>query len=237
MKSFLIPLILVLFFVSCDDNPNKTNNDNKLNNQVIKTVKLKSKQDTIDYCIGVVIGKQMQEYGIYNFNEEILMQAINDVLSENDQNLPIHPDVAKHIVSIYIRQNLTEKYTYDASSNGKFMKENAQDKNVTVLSNGIQYKEIIKGSGKIPTKNDNVTVHYTGKLINGNIIVSTEGKAPVSFDISSSLKGWQEVLTRMPVDSEWIIFLPPEFAFGQNGGKNVPPNSVVIYQIKLLSIN
>ena len=229
-------LVVLLVFSSCEDIPSSNNNQTQ-NQEVIKTVKLKSKQDTVDYSLGIIIGKQMKNYGITQIDEDILLQAINDVLTEQEQYLPIHPDVAKQIVSLYVRQTVTQKVATDLDDNSNFLKNNSKSSSIEQLANGIQYKEIFRGTGKIPTKYDNVTVHYTGKLINGDVFVSTDEDKPVSFDVKASLQGWQEALTRMPEGSEWVIYLPPEYAFGSNGSKNVPPNSVVIYRIKLVEIN
>ncbi len=235
MNKIFIVFISCFLVFSCNEPEN--NQLNNVDNEVIKTIKLKSKQDTIDYSLGVVIGSQLKNFGIEHYNEEILLKAINDVLNQNDQNLPIHPDVAKNIVSLYIKETKMQKIAYNLDANGSFLEQNADNNKIKVLGNGIQYKEILTGNGKIPTKNDNVTIHYSGSLIDGNVFISTYDKKPVSFDIDAALKGWQEVLPLMPVGSEWEIYLPPEYAFGQNGSKNVPPNSVVIYNIKLLSIN
>lgn len=236
MKISIIFVIFFLLFSSCEDTTSNVENGNQ-NFEVIKTVKLKSQQDTIDYSLGIIIGKQMKNYGITQINKDILMKAINDVLTENEQNLPIHPEVAKQIVSLYVQQNVVQKVISELDENERFFQNNLQNSNVVQLPSGVQYKEILKGTGKIPSKYDNVTVDYSGQLLNGDVFVSTEGKNPVSFEVKASLKGWQEVLTRMSEGSEWVVYLPPEFAFGENGGKNVPPNSVVIYKIKLLEIN
>ena len=236
MRILTLFFLLLIILPSCE-NESFNKADNQQDNYVIQSVKLKSKQDTIDYSLGIIIGKQMKNYGITKIDENILIHAINDVLNENENVLPIHPDVAKQIVSLYVRQTISQKKSVEINDNTDFLYNNLNNSDIVELSNGIQYKEIIKGTGKIPLKNSNVTVHYSGQLINGNVFVSTEGKKPVSFDINAAMTGWQEILTIMPQGSEWIVYLPPEYAFGQNGSKNVPPNSVVIYKINLLTIN
>lgn len=234
MKYFFFTIIFFSLF-ACEIP--ETKNEQTENVQVIKTVKLKTKQDTIDYSLGVLIGKQMEEYGIYTFDKDILLKAINDVIEEKAQELPIHPDVAKQIVSLYVQQKLNEKVVYELEATGKFMKENSTKEGIITLDNGIQYKKITEGAGEIPQKTDNVTIHYSGELIDGNRFVSTYNGSPVSFDISTSMEGWQEILPKMSEGAEWVVYLPPEYAFGAKGNKNVPPNSIVIYHLKLLSVN
>ncbi len=240
-------IFLFLFFVfaviACQTSQPETSentvSEKKASSKIVKNAELLEKQDTIAYSLGVTIAKQMQKYDIEikNFDEKILLQAIKDVYSENDQNLPIHPDVAKQIINIYVRDKLITKQTNAQFENKDFLIKNSQKQNVITLPNGIQYKEISTGNGNIPNRYDNVTVCYSGRLPNGNIFVNTTDERPVSFKISSSMLGWQEVLTKMPEGSEWEIYLPPRFAFGETGNQNVPPNSVVIYKIKLKKIN
>ncbi len=239
-KIFLFTVIVFVAIACQMPQPEASaNTTHEETTKVVENAKLSKKEDTIAYSLGVTIAKQMQKYDIEikNFDEKILLQAIQDVYSEKAQNLPIHPDVAKQIVNIYVRDKLITRQMNAQFENKTFLIENSQKTNVVTLPNGIQYKEISTGNGKVPSKYDNVTVSYSGRLPNGDVFVNTGTDKSVNFKISSSLSGWQEVLPKMPEGSEWEIYLPPRYAFGATGNKNVPPNSVVIYKIKLEKIN
>ncbi len=236
IKKIYILLIFALLFSCENDIP--VNNNNQNNNVVnpIKTVSLKNHQDTVTYSLGVVIGTQMQNYGITDVDYDILSKAIEDVLTNSSQTLPIDPDVAKKIVNLYAQKTKNRQQANFTDKNSNFLTENINNQGVIALPNGMQYKIIEEGQGTIPTINDKVTVNFTGKLVDGTVFSNTFNDSPVEFIVKNSLKGWQEALTRMHKGAEWIIYLPPELAYGTNGSKNVPPNSVVIYQIQLLDI-
>jgi FKBP-type peptidyl-prolyl cis-trans isomerase FklB len=84
--------------------------------------------------------------------------------------------------------------------------------------------------------NDVVTVNYRGTLIDGTEFDSSikRGK-PTQFPIGSVIPGWTEALTQMKVGSKWQLFVPSELAYGERGRPGIQPNSVLIFEIELLS--
>lgn len=121
----------------------------------------------------------------------------------------------------------------------KFLEENAKKEGVTVLESGLQYQVITMGGGAKPTESDRVKVHYTGKLLNGEVFDSSvERGEPSVFGLRGVIKGWTEILQLMPVGSKWIVYIPSELAYGEyGGGDKIPGNSTLIFEIELLDIN
>lgn len=222
---------------ACSNDAPVDNNTNDNNNSTpIKTVNIKTHQDTVDYSIGVVIGSQLMNYGVEEVDYDILIKAIEDVLSNNPNNLPIHPEVAKNIVNLYVNATGSQKNINYNDLNSRFLADNLSKQGVVELSSGMQYEIITQGQGSVPTLNDKVVVNFSGMLVDGTIFSNTYDKTPVEFLVKNSILGWQKALTTMSVGSEWVIYLPPNFAYGATGSNKVPPNSVVIYKIQLLEI-
>ena len=118
-----------------------------------------------------------------------------------------------------------------------FREENRQKNGVVELESGLQYRIIKEGSGSTPDANDNVQVHYTGRLIDGTVFDSTRDEKPITFNLNSIIRGWKEVLQLMPVGSHWEVVIPPEHAYGRGGsGGNIGPNETLIFEIELLEI-
>lgn len=119
----------------------------------------------------------------------------------------------------------------------KFLEENAKKPGVKVTESGLQYRVIKEGEGEKPGPEDQVVVHYTGKLTNGKVFDSSEERGePATFGVNQVIKGWTEALQMMPVGSEWELVIPAEIAYGSRSQGSIPPNSTLIFNVKLLEI-
>ncbi len=107
-----------------------------------------------------------------------------------------------------------------------------------VTSSGLQYEVIEEGDGPTPTAQDSVTVHYTGKLIDGTVFDSSvERGAPATFGVSQVIPGWVEALQMMKTGSKWRLFIPSQLAYGPNGaGPVIGPDSTLIFDVELIKI-
>jgi FKBP-type peptidyl-prolyl cis-trans isomerase FklB len=122
-----------------------------------------------------------------------------------------------------------------------FLDKNKTALGVTTLPSGLQYKVLTAGdpNGTTPVNNDEVTVNYRGTLIDGTEFDSSakHGRAFTTRLPGGVIKGWVEALELMKTGAKWEVFIPSEMAYGKNGsGAQIPPNSVLIFEIELLSV-
>ena len=121
-----------------------------------------------------------------------------------------------------------------------FMAQNALAQGVQVLPTGEQYKIVSSGPGtsRNPTPNDYVTVEYEGSLLNGQIFDSTtkNGGKPATFQLKGLIQAWIDVMQHMKEGDEWIIWVPPSLGYGDKQTGPIPPNSVLVFRLKLVSI-
>ena len=113
------------------------------------------------------------------------------------------------------------------------------EKTITTTS-GLLYIDIREGEGVEPKAGQFVSVHYVGTLENGKKFDSSyDRKQPFSFKIGVGqvIKGWDEGVSSMKVGSQRKLIIPSNLGYGSRGAGNViPPNSVLIFNIELLSI-
>lgn len=102
----------------------------------------------------------------------------------------------------------------------------------------MQYEVLVEGSGAIPTRQDQVRVHYTGTLIDGTVFDSSVKRGqPAEFPVSGVIAGWIEALSMMPVGSKWKLTIPHHLAYGERGaGASIPPFSTLVFEVELLDI-
>ncbi len=139
-------------------------------------------------------------------------------------------------------QKMQHKMKQTAQQNAEksraFLTANKNKPGVKTLANGLQYKVLQAGQGQSPTLNDEVTVNYEGRLINGTVFDSSYKRGqPATFPLKSVIKGWQEALTRMKPGAIWEIYVPPQLAYGEQGAPGViGPNEALIFKVNLISV-
>jgi FKBP-type peptidyl-prolyl cis-trans isomerase len=108
------------------------------------------------------------------------------------------------------------------------------DHNLTALStaSGLHYIINIQGSGIKPSISSQVSVNYTGRLIDGTIFDS----GTASFYLSSVIPGWQEGIPLFNAGGTGKLIIPSSLAYGTSGGSAIPPNSVLIFDVYLISV-
>lgn len=120
-----------------------------------------------------------------------------------------------------------------------FMTSNARVEGVRSLPSGVQYKIIRSGppGGVQPDRNDLVRVDYEGTLTDGTVFDSSFRKGqPAVFTVSDVVPGWTAALQEMRVGDEWLVYVPPEQGYGEQGRPGIPPNAVMVFRIKLLEV-
>lgn len=134
-------------------------------------------------------------------------------------------------------EDLKIQYKGEIENGEKFLAENAEKENVVVLPSGLQYEIIKKGTGAIPTDNDQVKVHYHGTLIDGTVFDSSiDRKEPAVFGVNQVIPGWTEALKLMPVGSKWKVYVPYNLAYGAEDRGTIKPFSTLIFDVELLAI-
>jgi FKBP-type peptidyl-prolyl cis-trans isomerase len=94
-----------------------------------------------------------------------------------------------------------------------------------------------EGSGASPKETDKVKVNYTGKLVNGNVFDSSQGRGPAEFPLNQVVKCWTEALQMMKVGGKAKVVCPSAIAYGEQGRPPViPGNAVLTFEVELLDI-
>jgi len=121
----------------------------------------------------------------------------------------------------------------------KFLDENGQRPEVTTLPSGLQYEVLTEGTGKKPAgPSSMVTVHYEGKLIDGNVFDSSyKRNQPATFGLNQVISGWTEGLQLMSEGSKYRLFIPYHLGYGERGaGGAIPPYATLIFDVELLGV-
>lgn len=105
------------------------------------------------------------------------------------------------------------------------------------LPSGVVVEHIKQGTGPQPTVNDVVRVNYRGTLANGTEFDSSaKHGGPATFPSNGVIPGWQEALALMKPGAKYQLFIPPKLAYDLESPPSIPPGSMLIFDVELVSI-
>jgi FKBP-type peptidyl-prolyl cis-trans isomerase len=109
----------------------------------------------------------------------------------------------------------------------------------TATASGLRYITQVEGTGKAPLATDQVTVHYTGYLLNGTKFDSSVDRGqPATFGLNQVIRGWTEGLQLMKEGGKTKFIIPSELGYGANGaGGVIPPNAWLVFDVELIKVN
>ncbi len=111
---------------------------------------------------------------------------------------------------------------------------------LTKTASGLQYQDVVVGSGAEATPGQVAVVHYTGWLTDGTKFDSSRDRgAPFSFPVGGGqvIAGWDEGVAGMKVGGRRKLVIPPELGYGPNGSPPViPPSAVLVFDVELLEV-
>jgi FKBP-type peptidyl-prolyl cis-trans isomerase len=158
----------------------------------------------------------------------------------------------KDIVGILMREMRTrsmekqkeneEKKKAEGETNRKageaFLAAKKSEPGVIPLPSGLMYRVIKEGSGDSPKAQDTVTVNYRGTFIDGKEFDSSAkaGKPLTTRVTGGIITGWTEALKLMKPGAKWILYIPPNLAYGEQGRPGIPPASTLVFEVELISV-
>ncbi|MDH4090358.1 MAG: FKBP-type peptidyl-prolyl cis-trans isomerase [Cyclobacteriaceae bacterium] len=202
-----------------------------------KEIELADTLRKVSYGLGTLVATNLRMQGGDSLNLEALTDGIKDVYLS--KALKMEQEEALAIVQVYMQEVADKKKLKLIEEGAAFLAENKTLPGVTTTDSGLQYKVISAGTGKSPLPTDNVTVHYTGKLIDGSVFDSSVARnEPVTFDVNGVIPGWTEALQLMHEGDKWTLYIPYPLAYGERGaGDQIPPYSTLIFEVELIKIN
>ena len=204
--------------------------------------KLSDRKEKESYSLGYQFGQSLRYQGL-EINLDIYTEGIRDALGGKSP-LMSQEEIRSTVTELQKRveaerqKEVKERAEKNLAESRAFLEENKKKDGIKTLPSGLQYKVLTEGTGRIPKKDDTVTVNYRGFLIGGKEFDSSYGKGnPQTLQVDKPIPGWSEALQMMKEGSKWQLFIPPELGFGERDLGLVPPNSALILEVELLAIN
>ncbi len=123
-------------------------------------------------------------------------------------------------------------------------------------ASGLYYEVLQPGNGSIPPSGSIVRIHYTGRVLYGDIFDSSHfrgepfvleqgtGRIVDSFNDDGAplvsdaevIEGWREATQLMDIGGKFRFYIPSGLAYGPRGTSTIPPQSILVFEMEMVDI-
>ena len=192
--------------------------------------------EQLSYALGMVIGQNLKDMGIAQFDDEKFTTAVRHILADAKPEMTMAE--AHQQGAAYLQAKEAEKGKAAREAGEHYLAENAKKEGVVVLPSGLQYQVLTATEGRKPAATDNVKCHYEGRLTDGTVFDSSYRRGePATFPLNGVIAGWTEGLQLMGEGSKFRFFIPYHLAYGERGaGASIPPYAALSFDVELLEV-
>lgn len=199
--------------------------------------------DKLSYALGLSMGNNFRASGISEINVQDFADGVAAVFYGAEPKMTYDEakaEIQRYFTELQAKQEEAAKKAgaENAKAGEAFLMENGKRVEVKTLPSGLQYEVIAEGEGESPKADDQVMVHYEGRLIDGTVFDSSIDRGePATFGVTQVIPGWVEALQLMKPGAKWRLFIPSALAYGPQGaGGIIGPNQTLIFDVELLKV-
>ncbi len=204
---------------------------------------LESNEEKVSYGMGIVLGERMKN-DLPDLKMDQFLEGFRHGHAGDDSTRLSREEIQSAMMAYQeeMQQKQMEEIEQQAKANREegetYLAENAQREEVTTTDSGLQYEVLEEGDGEKPGPSDQVKVHYTGKLLSGEVFDSSRERGePVTFALDQVIPGWTEGLQLMNEGGRYTFYIPSDLAYGPGGNRSIGPNETLIFDVELLEVN
>jgi len=190
--------------------------------------------DDIAYFFGYRFGNALLEGGNESVSLDVVRQGLADSIARKE------PTLSQEKQAEVIQEIQTRQLAVMAETAKAFMLANRGQDGIQETSSGLQYQIIEPGEGDSPLAENEVVVHYEGRLLDNQVFDSSYQRGePATFPLNNVIEGWTEGLQLMKPGGKARFFIPPELGYGSGGTggpSGIPPFAVLVFDIQLLEV-
>lgn len=192
--------------------------------------------DKLSYAWGLAMGQQLKGMGVKTIDSKSFQDGVKVAFDGGTPEISM--EEAQKLINDYLGELEAKAVEAAKAAGSKFLEENASKDGVKVTSSGLQYVVEKEGEGAQPTAEDEVTVHYTGRLLDGTVFDSSVNRGePATFPLNRVIPGWTEGVQLMKEGAKYVFFIPSDLAYGPQGVPGaIPPHSTLIFEVELLKV-
>jgi FKBP-type peptidyl-prolyl cis-trans isomerase FklB len=239
IRSTLVSIAILLVVGGCQPPPGEEAAASEPATDGQGAMEIQSEIAQASYSLGYTVASNLQGQFAGGIDDEALISGIVDRLEGRERRVN-EADAQRALAALAGKQQQVAQARSDANqaAGQVYLAENSQRDGITTTTSGLQYAILVGAEGAKPGPRDTVTTHYHGTLIDGTVFDSSVSRGePASFPVNGVIRGWTEALQLMTVGSKWRLYISPDLAYGSRSVGSIPPNSTLIFDVELLSID
>jgi FKBP-type peptidyl-prolyl cis-trans isomerase FkpA len=201
-----------------------------------KDIKLESDDDKTFYAMGYMLGGNLQRLSLSDKELAALYKGIS-MAAKNDK-AEVDMNKYQNRIQEVFKSRMDKVASKEKESGAKYIEKFVKEEGATKTPSGLAYKVIKEGTGKTPSADDVVEVHYHGTLTDGTVFDSSvERGKTISFPLNRVIKGWTEGLQTMKEGGKTKFVIPSELAYGEAGAPpKIPGGATLVFEVELFKV-
>jgi FKBP-type peptidyl-prolyl cis-trans isomerase len=198
--------------------------------------KLETEDQKTLYALGLIVGKNLQTFKLKPEELEIVQAGLKDSITEAKPQIELEAYGPK--VNDLAQRRQMAGADDEKKRGQEYADKAAQEEGATKSETGVVMKTLKAGTGKSPTADDTVSVHYEGKLVDGTVFDSSVKRGqPAEFPLKGVVPCWTEAVQKMKVGEKAQVICPSSVAYGDRGSPpTIPPGATLTFEVELLDI-
>lgn len=225
----LVAVLIAVVSIACNAQPK------------VNEMKPTNKKDTLSYAIGLQIGNSFEQQKL-DVNLQMVLAGMQDKMAGKglltDEQLAMAMQTLNEETQKAMEESRMKEGAEFRKKSEEWLANNKKASGVMVTPSGLQYKVMTEGKGPKPTAESTVKVHYRGTHMDGKVFDSSyDRNEPAEFPLNGVIRGWTEGLQLMNVGSKYMLYVPSDLAYGDQGRPGtIGANEMLIFEVELLDI-
>ena len=188
------------------------------------------------YALGVLMSQSLNTFELKPEELAMVQKGMTDGVTGAKPVVKAEEYIPKVQAMQQARLKVAQEKSEKAGT--EFLAKAATEAGATKTASGMVIKHTQPGTGASPKAEDQVKVHYTGKLITGKVFDSSvERGEPATFPLNQVIACWTEGVQTMKVGGKAQFVCPANLAYGERGSPpNILPGATLVFDVELLDI-
>jgi FKBP-type peptidyl-prolyl cis-trans isomerase FkpA len=197
--------------------------------------KLETEDQKTLYALGLLIGRNVQQFNLTPAELEIVKAGISDQALDKKPQIELQQYAPK--VNQFGRKRAEARAEKEKQKGHDYSEAAAKEPGAERTTSGMIFRSLSPGKGDSPAATDTVKVNYKGTLVDGTEFDSSYKRGqPAEFPLNGVIPCWTEGLQKMKVGEKAKLVCPSAIAYGDAGRPGIPGGATLTFEVELMEI-